>query len=303
MVGRALVPAGRVLMTYPASRKYMMAARTIQGAWRHRRTIKRGAKMIYRYAKRRRTSKGARRTMPNARTKCMNKQEPIPAGEGTNGIDNIKMGALQVRSLPWPVFGDGLRQRERNVMLFKGVKICRYFEYNAIKDQAAADIGPLEVHWAMVQFKDPSLLISDLSILNDTFRSGESDTTRSQNFPSYNSSSTWTMLMNCQPLNPEKFKIITHKKFIILPYDSGNCARSWGPNRMPHMKKIDKYYKFSKILNFRNTSDGVPDNNIVEMFWYNTPTNRYFPADPVALNHVSTRSAHTLYYGDKGIRS
>lgn len=298
-----MVPAGRVLMRVPASRKYVMAARAIQGAWRHRRTIKRTAKMIYRYGKRRKTKYG-KRSMPNVKQSSQASGDAIPV-VSSPAATGFNMGSLQIQSLPWPSFGDGLRERERNVIRFKGVKICRLFEYATDKD-SAFDIGPIELHWALVQFKDPQLLTTDLSILNDTFRTFESDTTKSQNFPTYSAASNWDMTLNCAPLNPEKWKVLTHKRFALCAQDNSNNAAGrmmLTTRRGPHYVKIEKYYKFNKSLNFRNTSDGVPDNNIVELYWYNTISPRGFPADPAATKYINTHKAHIIYFSDKGIRS
>lgn len=286
--------ATRAMRFYPNARGYAMAARAIQYGWRNRKRIKRAAKAVYRMGKRRRTAKWGRRTMPNAKARAQAKQDIIPVATQ----EQFPMGSLQIKSLPWPTFGDGLRQRERNMIRFKGVKICRYFEY--FRDLGGADdIGPIELHWALVQFKDPVLLTTDLQNLNDFFRSHESDTTRSQNFPTYGSSSGWDMTMNCQPINPEKYRIITHRRYLLEPRNNTTGVSGiYGKNRTPHFVKIEKYFKFNKVMNFRNQSDGVPDNNIVEVYWYNTATLAGFPADPVAKNYITSNKANTLYYGD-----
>lgn len=294
---RAAGSAGRVLYTYPMSRKYIMAARTVQAAWRYRRAIKRGAKWTYRaYASRKRT-KYSKRSMPSTRQFSQAKGDPYPVATGGG---SFFMGSLQIQSLPWPQWSgaDGLTQRTRNTILFKGVKICRYFEYLHVAG-SANDIGPIEVHWALVQFKDPKLLTTDLSILNDTFRSYESDTTKSQNFPTYNSTSNWDMMLNCAPLNPEKWRILTHQKFVLEAKSTGNDGRQKvTPTRGQHYRKLEGYKKFNKYMMFRDTSNGAPDNDIVELYWYNTISPVGFPTNPVANSYIGTRKAHIMYFSD-----
>lgn len=285
--------AGRVIMTYPASRRYVMAARAIQGAWRHRRTIKRAAKYVYRARKRARTSKVGRRATAAGRVRnvAMKKQDAYPTGLASTGA----MGRIHAASMPWPELTttNTLTSRQRNTIHITGIKICRQFTYPA----PATDVGPIELHWCLVQAKDPAMQSTSLDYQNDFFRDNNTNTSRSVNFPTYTGSSPWNMLMNCAPMNPNgKLKILTHRKFALVPYNANNYADKAGVNRQPHYVKIDRYFKINKNFNWDNDTDVNPQNQIFELWWYNTIEPSLFPADPTAVNYLEWDKAHTVYW-------
>ena len=268
-----------------------MAARAIQGAWRYRRTIKRGTQYAarnFRAMKKRRVSKVARRAKSdNVRNPSMKLQHGYPTGPATA----VPMGNLQSDRFPWPAYSSsiGINTRTRNVIKVKGIKICRRFEYS----DSNPDIGPIEVHWALVQGKDPDMNYSSLDYQNDFFRDNGTGSTRSQNFPTYVGTSPWSMLMNCAAINPNnKLRVLTHQRRVLDQY-SLVAGRS-----MKHVWKIDRYYKMMKNIAFDNTSDTEPQNQIFEIFWYNTVMPSKFPADPTANQWITTDRANTVYWAN-----
>lgn len=294
----ALVPAGRVLMRVPASRKYVYAAKAIQYAWRNRQKLKRGARAArsaYRYAKRRRTMRskvGRRANVAGVKNTAMKKQAPYPTGAATDYL----MGRLYSPNFPWPVFNttNNLIDRQRNIIHLSGIKVCRQFNY----PNTAPDIGPIEIHWALLQMKDSDLLPSSLDWQNDFFRDNSTTGTRTANFPTYVGTSPWSMQMNCAPINPNnKVKVLTHRKFVLTRYDGGGNGVVAQPyNNSPSFKRIDRYFKIGRNMNFENDTDTIPQNVIFECFWYNTIEPSNFPADPVAVRYIESDAAHTVYW-------
>jgi len=241
--------------------------------------------------KKRRTSKiGKRMTAANVRNTSMKVQHGYPTGPATA----ITMGRLENARLPWPAYATAntLTNRTRNIIKVSSIKICRHFEY----PDTVNDVGPIEVHWCLVQAKDPDMLHTSLDYLNDFFRDNSTSTSRTTNFPSYVGSSPWNLLLNCGAINPNnKLKVLTHQRKMLTQYSLVAGRKD------DHLWRINRFYKVNKNMSFEQTTDTEPQNTIFELFWYNTVSPSKFPADPTAVQYIETDRANTVYW--KNMRS
>jgi len=256
--------------------KARAAARIGKFVWKHRSKFKQAAKKL-------RTERGVR-----AQTRAY--QSSIPQGPGTQ----LQMGRLYVQQFQYPELDATfkLRQRERNTIFIKGFKVCRHFHCS--QGQATIGEGRIEVHWALLQSKSdcvtyPSgLATGDLT--TKFFSSRDLVDKNHTEFDSYNSVSGWQMSLNCLPINPNSdWKVLTHRKKRI----TGAGTNGFGGNYIWH---INKYFKVGKRFKFDEDTNTLPDRPIFEVFWYNFETPLNFPADPTAINYVTTDHTNTTYW-------
>lgn len=207
----------------------------------------------------------------------------------------LNLGELVISDFPWPLMATNntnLRRRESNTVHVKGIKLCRQFQYARVA--GAGDVGPIEVHYAILQLKndeDNTELAAEL--VNNFFRNYSTTTQNSQDFPGYGPSSQWDMALNCLPINPNnKVTVMTHRKKILLPADTNTTAAR------RNIWTIDEYMKINKPFSFKENNNGLPSRRIFEVYWCNTQTPFEFPADPSVGNYIETDKMHTMYYGN-----
>jgi len=210
----------------------------------------------------------------------------------------LTMGRTYIVDFPWPSIANNnnvITRREGNVIKVKGLKICRLFQYDQFKS-SGGDIGDIEVHYCVLQLKndEDNTELSAEMVLN-FFRDNSVDSQSSSDFPTYTAGSSWDMKMNCLPINPNnKVNILMHKKHTLQPKGFGHNF----DGAIHNYWKFEHYMKVNKDFSFKNVSSNLPSKRLFEFFWYNTVTPSDFPADPVALNYVTTDATNTVYYGE-----
>ena len=216
------------------------------------------------------------------------------AGLPTGPSVGLEMGRTYITDFPWPEIANNnnvIYRREGNVIHVKGIKICRFFSYDA-QSFSAEDIGDIEVNYCLLQLKndeDNTELSNEMPL--NFFRDNSISTQASSDFPTYGSTSDWKMAMNCLPINPNnKVNILTRMKKIITPLTTSHDGKNYW--------KIEKYFKIDKNFTFKNSTNNLPSRRIFEFYWYNTVTPNRFPADPTAVTYVKTDVTNTLYYGE-----
>jgi len=205
------------------------------------------------------------------------------------------LGELVISDFDWPFATNNqanIRHRENNIIHVKGIKICRQFQYARVR--GSGDVGPIEVHHALVQLKndeDNTELITELSL--NFFRNNSENLQSSSDFPTYGATSPWNMGLNCLPINPNnKINVLTHTKKVLCALDGESEAA--GKN----VWKIEKYMKVDKSFSFKQNTSGLPSKRIFEVFWCNTQTPFEFPADPTAVQYIESDKMNTVYYAN-----
>jgi len=220
------------------------------------------------------------------------RMQPIPTGPAFA----FSLGELVISDFDWPFSTNNqanIRHRENNIIHVKGIKICRHFQYAAVAGNSN-DIGPIEVHWALLQLKnDEDNTELQAELIANFFRDNSNNTTSSRDFPTYTTSSDWDMGLNCLPINPNnKVNVLTHTKRTLIA--ANNESQAAGKN----IWMINKYMKVDKTFSFKDNTSGLPSRRIFECFWCNTVTPYEFPTDPSAIQYIESDRMNTVYYAN-----
>ena len=206
------------------------------------------------------------------------------------------MGALYFYDFPWPAtdtLNADVTRRETNTIWLKGLKVRREFQYRFDKGDAN-EIGPIEVHWGLVQLKneEPDAEIT-ADLTTDWFRDNSSTVAKARNFGTYATTDTWDQGMNVLAINPNKnVRVLTHKRRVIHPYH--NATGMYTYNR--HVWTIDKWYKVNKRMVFPNVTSNRPNQRLFEVFWFNTTTAKGFPVNNADGTFVDSIHHHKVYF-------
>lgn len=123
---------------------------------------------------------------------------------------------------------------------------------------------PLEIHWAFARLKT-GVQTEDDQV--DFFRQQRNSAFRTEDFPTGNTS--WPHQVICNPINPDKFDIITHKRRIL----DGKGASPPYLQDGRWLWKIDHYFKFNgKQVSFDATNSSIPHRPFKIFVWGITPT-------------------------------
>jgi len=171
----------------------------------------------------------------------------------------------------------GMRDRLSGRVYVKGFKICgRIFSELTF---------PLEFHWGIIQEKSPN--VSD-NLTIDFFRSDATTTTRTLNFTDHATSPIYDVRYLCNPINTQRYNIITHKKFWL------NESRADEPVRRG-FKAVDQYFPIKRMVGFENDSFVSNNKPWYLVYWW-LPVR---PADMSAsVLNVQTMWRTTTYFSD-----
>ena len=268
---------------------YMSAARKVQRAFRSYRSSKRPYKRA-----RSKKSKLEKRVYTGVRNETWSVQQGFPTGPAFA----FGLGELVLSDFSWPFATNSQsnnRHRENNIIHVKGIKLCRQFQYARVR--GSGDVGPIEVHWALLQLKndeDNTELTTELS--SNFFRDNAEFTRSSSDFVTYTGTSQWNMKLNCQPINPNnKVNVLMHRKKVLCALDAQSEAAD------KNVWKIEGYHKVNKTFSFKDNDSGLPSKRIFEVFWCNTQTPFEFPTDPTAVQYIESDKTHTVYFSNDKI--
>jgi hypothetical protein len=216
------------------------------------------------------------------------------------GSNSVILATLTTSDLPWPLRGaDGTNFRDSNLIYVKGIKICRQFEYDVASGSQAlnkADIGPIVVHWCLLQLKNDEGTGEISSELPQRFFRDNSQDGRTRDFNNAGPvvPAVWDMAKNCLPINPnDKVRILTRKKKTLIARGGGqnNTARGsyW---------KLEKYYPVKKRFNFAGANSAFPSQRIFEVFWYEAMSETQYPQTANTYVGLSTCRTNQLYFKD-----
>lgn len=214
------------------------------------------------------------------------------------GSTSIILATLYISDFPWPARGsDGANFRDSNVIFVKGIKVCRQFEYNAFAGQIAGaniDIGPIVVHWALLQLKNDEGTSEISQELPDRFFRDNSVDSRTRSFGNATAASTWDMGKHCLPINPnDKVRILTRKKKTLIARGGGQNNTSKGS-----FWNIERYYPMKKRMNFAGANSQFPAQRIFECYWCEAKTDSQYPSVPNTTNTIVTARTNQIYFKD-----
>lgn len=225
---RLRLASGMAKHIYNNRAGYGRAARTIGRAWKR--------------SRRKRGKSYAARAAPST------KQSTRQYGSGIEATSASQI-SLQTQQIQFPDQTSG--GRVGSTIKLSGVKCCYHLTNNYNH--------PVEVHWALIQEKE----YSQLGPTQRFFRDVSDQTSRSRDFPS-DPETGWTMLNVCQPINPDRFHIICHKRRIL----DGKAQTSGFLKDGRWLWKLDKYFSFKKKkLSFDAPGDQLPTKPLMVATW------------------------------------
>lgn len=228
--------ASRYARFTPQLRAAYMAGRAARFVLNNRRGIKRAAKYVSKYGKRRKRITGAMSTTPRVQYWLDG------VGGGTRGNQTIGRKELfsdEILFARAPESASGnekFGQARANKILVKGIKLCAMFRN--IRQNT-----PIEIHWAIIQRKGPSENPDPLSI--ELFSDPSSPTAINRNFTDVSQSPAWTPENLCQGLNRKRYNIFTHQKFTLDPVGAEGQSRNH--------KTVHKYFPINKYFSYEST--------------------------------------------------
>ncbi len=191
-----------------------------------------------------------------------------------------QMNELIVDEVTMPSEGIGLQDRLTSAIRIKGFKICERF--------INVHNYPVICHYAIIQVKDTNASTS-VDIKEQFFRDTTSTSARSLDFIS--PSVQYDFRYDCFSMNPDRFWILTHKRFLLGAHTDAVGTEEFGLGQSRWVKSWSKYYKINKKFAF-NSTGAAPWRNIFRVVWY-------VPVEPSkfsAVNKVTRLKGHVLYY-------
>lgn len=282
---------------YYAGARYRAGFKIAQWAWRHRRGIKRTYRFVSgRFARRSiKRSRYSKRTEPSVKRSNIAHQSDVAVTTG-----DILAGtfyAINIDFGPNRTIGDSnMNQRAASLIWLNGIKICRQFMLTPSVGEGSNNAGPMMIHWALIQYKSDinSNGLPDVNdfLKKDFFRQTNAGNKRVADFPD---DTNWSNALLCNPINPTKINILTHKKFMINPRNNQSIAtNSW------HVK-FEHYFKINKKIQFSVQTQALPDKPFYELYWATTIDPATYPSG-LGSKNVGLRTYHNnvVYFNNSG---
>lgn len=197
------------------------------------------------YASEERSGRDAKST--NGNRKAMVYQRSVPIGLQKLAFVNITYP--QVNNLTSD------KTRLSNEIFCSGIKLCMSVYNNAA--------FPVEFHWAVVRLRNKEFqtpIAPKTELLSDFFRNPIDVQDRETDFNE--TSGIYEPNQKCFPINPEKFDILTHKKFMM-----GGKLSTISVNDSRHIKKIEKWFRINKKLQFETPDSNNPNYPFLLVGW------------------------------------
>lgn len=244
----------------PYLRKARYINRAVQGArlagmvYRNRRPLRRAGRWA-------RSKLGKRRSRSYSRPtkkmrligenvgKSTTKKTYVGTGGGLVQFhDSRTLYAESLTTLAKQTGAGEINKRERDIVNMRGIKFCW--------EIANRTNEPMHFNWAVVT---PKVSPGILSV--DFFR--QYDTARSETFSSGMSSNE----LSCLPINPDRYIIHTHKRFLMGPAN-GQVAPAWSTNKSNFMK-ITRYLPIKRQMAYDTPTapSGVVNRGIFVVWW------------------------------------
>ena len=164
---------------------------------------------------------------------------------GATSLNNKVLSFQSLIRVEKDVSGDeNIAKRSRDTIHHKGVKIC-FMAKNRLKE-------PLFFNWAIVIPKATNAInAADILRGDDTERAQGIDNNRTY------------MDLRCLPINSDRYRIVKHKRFTILPDSDKDITN---PNEGRDMRVVEEYIRTDRQLFFEGDIS-LPLTNVWMIWW------------------------------------
>lgn len=237
-----------------ALRAYRAAKPTVSSFLRSRMKRKRSMPMKRTYNKRARVA-GVRQRVARIQTQYTSGGLP-----DATPSDNIIIGRKQLWTAPIKFARiDNTNRRLGEVqgtkIYVKGIKCCLYGV-----NESSNDLRDYIVHFALIQ---PKQVGTDATPISSNFfvnpGGGAAGQDKYLNFVDVSTTSAWDPRYNCNGINPDRFNIITHKKYKLANNTPGSHA---------HSMYKEGYYKINKTFEYALDNATTVSRPIYAVLWY-----------------------------------
>lgn len=274
---RAAPVAAFFASQHPYAKRARMAYSVGKFAYSNRRRAYRAARTIGRAWKRARRSRSRRSRIDTSPQSGKQIQRFIFGSNSTTGVLERKtLHASIMRFANAPDSNDGLRQAPAMTYTCSGFSLCGNLFNTSTTD-------PIYVHMAIIQPKEDEATLAH--IRTDMLRDTNSTNQRHMDFTDFALVPGWDWIQSCAPLNPKKFNIFTHKKYIIPPNNSNYSGRP-----MIHIKS---WNKLNKRFAFQNTTATEVEKPMWFLMWYESCAQK-----DVSMNALGGNISFTSYVKD-----
>lgn len=148
--------------------------------------------------------------------------------------------------------GDGINQRERDIMHLSGVKFC--WELRNDTEQ------PLYVNMAVVHIKG----CTPIDNLGENFFRGAGNGDQEGRYLDFSDERT-SNEFRCLPLNTDKFVVISHKRFQLIPQDQ--TAPRINNQSGKNYRNLDWYTKVKRTIQYNPDGTATDNSNLYLIYW------------------------------------
>lgn len=260
-----------------------------------------------RAAARRSTTYKKRKTTRTSRFQ-LSRQNTVPAYSvppDTGVGADVQFGLLKNSELVAPDFNsNNVGATDSLTCDVRGYKICREFYFNGFFANTT-QLGPVEVHYAIIQWKCPISQASVDALLPEKFfRASYYNDKMGEDFGLVGSPSNayplagdpWLMKLNCLAMNPNNgYNIITHKKRVIAPIINGDRpagGKGYGGNCW----KIDMWLPIGKKMELEDKNTARWKYPLYEVYWVNAINSMHHSSDTASQSGLIKTNVHNKVY-------
>lgn len=176
--------------------------------------------------------------------------------------------------------GTGIRQRLSGRVFIKGFKICCRFRSELT--------FPVEVHWAIFQEK----VKGSTALTSEFFRDTSFATQRTRDFVNRTGSGdVYDIRQLCNPINSERFNVITHRKFRLRNKPT-TTTESQG---MGWYHSVDTYIPIKRRVSYESVNSDFNEKPWYIAFWWLPIEEFRFSDSLVNLQYFLRKD---VYYSD-----
>lgn len=243
------------------------------------RGIKKLAPKRKRYSKAKKAMKRQNRVESATQSGVQHHAYAFGSASSNNVLDRKTLNAIALRMVRPPDANDSLGAAPGMIYTLSGFKLCATFRNTGPV--------PIHVHMCIVQPTQEDATITD--IRSNMLKDPSSLNSKKQDYVDAITVASWDRDQDCATLNPRKFNIYTHQKFVLGPSDdTGRTDRNNSGDNYVHM---EKYFPVNKKFEFENTTS----TDVEKPFWCLVYYETLFPTSATGLNYLSHNVSHLAY--------
>lgn len=181
----------------------------------------------------------------------------------------------------FPTTGTGSSQRITEQVMVTGINLCIHVHN--------VSSYPVWVHICLLQL--PNDQMNTLQITNQFFRGENTVINQTQDFEDYAVVPAWDIRYDCNKINPDNKKVISHQKF-LLDRQFSVAGQPFGQEQARSILKFEKYFPINKISKFSSSAVSQPEKPFIWGIWY-MPC---YPGNMSPTAAVNFQVREKLYY-------